>query len=318
MPATLAGRDARVCADFVPKPSTALDRCPTMPRAPRAIWTGAISFGLVNVPVRVYSAITEHDLHFNLLHEPDGGRIGYQKVCKAEEKPVPDDEVVKAFEVEKDEFVVLDDEDFEAAAAEGARTIEITDFVPYDDIDPIFFERTYYLGPEDGSEKVYALLREAMEKAGLAAVARFVMRDRQHVGVLRVREGAITLERLYYADEIRPVDDIAPGKLKVDAKELKLASSLIEQFTGDWEPDRYTDEYRDRLMEVVKKKQKGETVTPPAPEDEEEPADLLEALRASVEASKRSGRPKGTKSASRTRTSRRKPASRGPAKSRRS
>jgi len=291
-----------------------------MPRAPRAIWTGAISFGLVNVPVRVYSAISEHDLHFNLLHEPDGGRIGYQKVCKAEEKPVPDDEVVKAFEVEKDEFVVLDDEDFEAAAAEaGAKTIEITDFVPYGDIDPIFFERTYYLGPEEGSEKVYALLREAMDQAELAAVARFVMRDREHVGVLRVREGAITLERLYFADEIRPVGDIAPGKLKVDAKELKLASSLIEQFTSDWEPERYTDEYRDRLMEVVKRKQKGETVTPPATEDEAEPTDLLEALRASVEASKRGhGRPK-TKSATRTSGSRtRKPAARRTAKSRRS
>ena len=287
---------------------------------PRAIWTGAISFGLVNVPVRVYTAISEHDLHFNLLHEPDGGRIGYQKVCKAEEKPVPDDEVVKAFEIEKDEFVVLSDEDFEAAAAEaGARTIDITDFVPYDDIDPIFFERTYYLGPEDGSEKVYALLREAMEKAGLAAVARFVMRDRQHVGVLRVREGAITLERLYFADEIRPVDDIAPGKLKVDAKELKLASSLIEQFTGDWEPERYSDDYRDRLMDVVKKKQKGETVTPPATEKEEEPADLLEALRASVEASKRGSRSKSKTTNSRKRGSRtRKPAARRAAKSRRS
>jgi len=290
-----------------------------MPRTPRAIWTGAISFGLVNVPVRVYSAISEHDLHFNLLHEPDGGRIGYQKVCKTEEKPVPDDEIVKAFEVAKDEFVVLDDEDFEAAAAEaGAKTIEITDFVPYDDIDPIFFERTYYLGPEDGSEKVYALLRQAMEKASLAAVARFVMRDRQHVGVLRVREGAITLERLYFADEIRPAKDIAPGKLKVDAKELKLASSLIEQFTGEWEPERYTDDYRDRLMDVVKKKQKGETVTPPAAEDEEEPADLLEALRASVEASKQGARSKGRRPSARKTGSRaRKPARRA-AKSRRS
>jgi DNA end-binding protein Ku len=290
-----------------------------MPRAPRAIWTGAISFGLVNVPVRVYSAITEHDLHFNLLHEPDGGRIGYQKVCKAEEKPVPDDEIVKAFEVEKGEFVVLDDEDFDAAAAEaGAKSIEITDFVPYDDIDPIYFERTYYLGPEDGSEKVYALLREAMEKAGLAAVARFVMRDRQHVGVLRVREGAITLERLYFADEIRPVKDIAPGKLKVDAKELKLASSLIEQFTGDWEPERYTDDYRDRLMDVVKRKQKGETVTPPAAEDGEEPADLLEALRASVEASKQGARSKGRRSSARKTGSRTRRPARRAAKSRRS
>jgi DNA end-binding protein Ku len=316
METTLAVGGAHVCADFVPKPLTAPGRCPTMPRA---IWTGAISFGLVNVPVRVYSAITEHDLHFNLLHEPDGGRIGYQKVCKAEEKPVPDDEVVKAFEVEKDEFVVLSDEDFEAAAAEaGARTIEITDFVPYDEIDPIYFERTYYLGPEEGSEKVYALLREAMEQSGLAAVARFVMRERQHVGALRVREGAITLERLYFADEIRPVDKLAPGKVKIDAKELKLASSLIEQFTGDWDPERYRDDYRDRLLEVVRAKQKGETVTPPAAEEEEQPADLLEALRASVEASKRS-RSGSTSSSSRSRGSRsRKPSRRKTAKSRRS
>jgi len=286
---------------------------------PRSLWSGSIVFGLVNAPVRIYSAIEEHKLQFNLLHEPDGGRIGYQKVCKTEEKPVPDDEIVKAFEVAKDEFVVLDDEDFEVAAAEaGAKTIEITDFVPYDDIDPIFFERTYYLGPEDGSEKVYALLRQAMEKASLAAVARFVMRDRQHVGVLRVREGAITLERLYFADEIRPAKDIAPGKLKVDAKELKLASSLIEQFTGEWEPERYTDDYRDRLMDVVKKKQKGETVTPPAAEDEEEPADLLEALRASVEASKQGARSKGRRPSARKTGSRaRKPARRA-AKSRRS
>jgi DNA end-binding protein Ku len=252
---------------------------------PRAIWTGTISFGLVNVPVRMFSAVAEHDLHFNLLHEPDGGRIGYQKICKAEEVPVPDDEIVKAFEVEKGEFVVLSDEDFEAVEAEaGAHTIEITDFVPYDAIDPIYFERTYYLGPQDGSEKVYALLRQAMEQSGLAAVARFVMRDKQHLGVLRVREGAITLERMFFADEIRPVDDVAPGKVEVDRRELELAASLIEQFSGEWEPERYEDDYRERLCARIRAKQKGKTVTPPESEHEEEPADLLAALRASVEA----------------------------------
>ena len=286
----------------------------------RAIWSGTITFGLVSVPVRMYSAIQEQDLHFNLLHEPDGGRIGYQKICKTEDKPVPDDEIVKAFEVKKGEFVPLADEDFEAVqAALGGHVIEIADFVPYEEIDPIHFERTYYLGPQDGSEQVYALLREAMVKTGLAGIARFAMRDKEHLGALRVRDRVITLERLYFADEIRPVGDIAPGKLKVDAKELKLASSLIEQFTGDWEPERYTDDYRDRLMDVVKRKQKGETVTPPDTEDEEEPADLLEALRASVEASTKRGRPKGKKTASRTTGSRsRKPAARRAAKSRRS
>ena len=139
---------------------------------PRALWSGSISLGLVNVPVRMYSAIEESDLHFNLVHEPDGGRIGYQKICKAEDKPVPDDEVVKAFEVTKGEFVVVEDEDFAAARTEGVKTIEISDFVPYEEIDPIYFERTYYLGPQDGGEKVYALLVRAMEDSGRAAIAK--------------------------------------------------------------------------------------------------------------------------------------------------
>ena len=182
---------------------------------PRAIWTGTISFGLVNVPVRMYSAIDESDLHFHLIHEPDGGRIGYQKVCKAENEPVPDDEIVKAFEIEKDKLVVLTDEDFAAAKSEGVKTIEISDFVPYEEIDPIYFERTYYLGPQDGGEKVYSLLRQAMEKTGLAAVGKYVMRDKQHLGCLRIREGVITLEKLFFHDEIRPVKEIAPRKAKV-------------------------------------------------------------------------------------------------------
>src|SRR5213593_3022766 len=163
---------------------------------PRAIWSGSITFGLVNVPVRMFSAVDEQDLHFNLLHEPDSGRIGYQKICKAEDEPVPDDEIVKAFEVRKGELVVLDDDDFEAVKAEGVRSIEITDFVPYEEIDPIYFERTYYLGPQSGAEGVYALLLQAMERTSLAAIAKYVMRDKQHLGCLRVREGVIVLERM--------------------------------------------------------------------------------------------------------------------------
>ena len=217
---------------------------------PRAIWSGTISFGLVNVPVRMYSAIDENDLHFHLIHEPDGGRIGYQKICKAEEKPVPDDEIVKAFEIEKDELVVLTDEDFAAVKAEGVKSIEISDFVPYEEIDPIYFERTYYLGPQDGAEKVYALLREAMEKTELAAVGKYVMRERQHLGCLRVREGVITLEKMFFHDEIRPVDDIAPEEGKVAKAELEMATTLIEQFTGEFEPEQYEDTYREALLEI--------------------------------------------------------------------
>lgn len=274
---------------------------------PRALWTGTISFGLVSVPVRMYSAIDESDLRFHLVHEPDGGRIGYQKVCKAENAPVPDDEIVKAFEVEPDELVVLTDEDFAAAKAEGVKTIEISDFVPYEEIDPIYFERTYYLGPQDGGEKVYALLREAMEETGLAAVGKYVLRDKQHLGCLRIREGVITLEQLFFHDEIRPAKEIAPRRSKVPAAELKLATALIEQFKGTFEPQRYEDTYREALCRIIKAKQKGETITAVPAAEDEEPADLLAALKASVDAAKRSKSPKRRaahkKPAARTRTS---------------
>ncbi len=194
---------------------------------PRAIWSGSISFGLVNVPVRMYSAIEEKDLHFHYVHEKDASRIGYEKVCKEEGKPVPDSEIVKAFEYEKGEYVYMTDEDFQAAQAENLKTIDIRDFVPYEEIDPIYFERTYYLGPQDGAEKVYALLQRALSDCGLAAIAVYVMRDRQHLGCLRVRDGVIALEKMFFADEIRPTEEIAPGEAEVDGKELAMAASSI-------------------------------------------------------------------------------------------
>jgi DNA end-binding protein Ku len=278
---------------------------------PRAIWTGSISFGLVNVPVRMYSAIDEQDLRFHLVHEPDGGRIGYQKICKAEGGPVPDDEIVKAFEVDKDELVVLTDEDFAAAKTEGVKTIEISDFVPYEDIDPIYFERTYYLGPQEGAEKVYKLFREAMEQTGLAALGKYVMRDRQHLGCLRVREGAITLEKMFFHDEIRPLDEVAPGGGRVTKAELEMATALIEQFTGKFEPEKYEDTYRQKLCEIIRAKQQGETITAAPVDEEEEPADLLAALKASVEAAKRSKQASGsTGSARQKRSPARKPGAR--------
>ena len=258
---------------------------------PRAIWSGAISFGLVNVPVRIYSAIEEHKLHFRFIHEKDESPIGYQKVCKKENKPVPDKEVVKAFEYRKGEYVYMSDEDFEAAQVEGYKTIEITDFVPYAEIDPIFFAKTYFVGPQEGAEKVYSLLVRAMEDSELAAIAKFVMRDRQYLGALRVREGTITLEQLYFADEIRPVKEIKPGKVQVDKRELEMAERLIESFTGEWKPGKYTDTYRDSLCEVIKAKRKGKEIhRAPEEAEEEQPTDLLAALRASVEAAKRGNR----------------------------
>jgi DNA end-binding protein Ku len=257
---------------------------------PRAIWSGSITFGLVNAPVRIYSAIQEHKLHFNLLHRKDDSPIGYEKICKKEDKPVPDDEIVKAFEYRKGDFVYMEEEDFAAAKVEGIHTIEITDFVPYADIDPIYFAKTYYIGPDEGADKVYSLLVRAMEGSELAGIAKFVMRDKQHLGCLRVREGALTLEQLYFADEIRPLGEIKPKKARVEKRELDMAQALIENFATKWDPSQYKDTYRDELLAVIKAKRKGKDVHEAAEvEEPEEAIDLMEALRQSVERTK-SGR----------------------------
>jgi DNA end-binding protein Ku len=250
----------------------------------RAIWTGTISFGLVNVPVRLYSAIQDHTLHFHYVHEKDNSRIGYEKICKEEGKPVPDDEIVRAFEYEKGEYVYMSDEDFDAAKVEGFKSIEIRDFVPYEQVDPILFRHTYYVGADEGGEKVYALLRRAMEESGLVAVAKFVMRDRQNLGCLRVRDGILTLEQMYFADEVRPADDIRPADVEVDDRELAMAQQLISNFEGEFEPAKYRDTYRDTLCEIIKAKREGQEVHAAKPEEPEEPTDLMAALRASIAA----------------------------------
>jgi DNA end-binding protein Ku len=237
----------------------------------------------------MYSAIDEHDLELHLVHEKDGSRIGYSKICKKEGKEVPADEIVKAYEVSDGELVYLTDDDFRAAEDESYRTIEILDFVPHDEIDPIVFQRTYYLGPADGSEKVYALLVRAMEDAGLSAIAQYVFHDRHQLGALRIRDGVITLESMYFADEIRPTDDIVGKRPRVDKHELEMASTLIDRFTSTFDHAKYEDTYRDRLLAVVKQKRKGKEVHAPPEEEREPTTDLLEALRASVEAARSSG-----------------------------
>jgi DNA end-binding protein Ku len=233
----------------------------------------------------MYSAISEHTLHFHYLHKKDDSRIGYEKVCKKEGKPVPDEQIVKAFEYEKGEYVYMTDEDFEAAQErDGFKTIDIRAFVPYEEIDPIFFRSTYYLGPQEGSEKMYRLLLQAMERSGLAGIAKYVMRDRQNLGCLRVREGVITLEQMYFADEIRPLGEIKPRKAAVDKRELQMAAQLIDAYSGRFDPGKYKDTYRDALCEIIKAKRKGEEIHRPEPEEPEEAPDLLAALRESVEA----------------------------------
>ncbi len=257
---------------------------------PRAIWSGSISFGLVNVPVRMYSAIDEQDVRFHLLHEKDDSRIGYEKVCKEEGKPVPDDEIVKGYEVAEGEYVYITDEDLEAAAGETYRTIDIQDFVDVDEVDPIYFERSSYLGPAEGGEKTYALLVQAMEDSGLVGIATYVMRDKQQLGCLRVRDGLIVLEKMFFADEIRPTKEIAPRKAKVGKPELEMALDLIDRFRGPFEPEKYEDTYRAALLRVIDRKRKGKEVHVEPQAEREEPTDLLEALRASVAAHSKNGK----------------------------
>jgi DNA end-binding protein Ku len=259
--------------------------------AARALWTGSITFGLVNVPVRIFSAIHEHKLQFHLVHEKDDGPIGYEKICKLEDKPVDNDEIVKAYEYKKGELVHLTDEDFEAVQVEGQHTIDLEDFVPYEEIDPTFFAHTYLIGPQDGAEKTYALLVRAMAESGLAGIGKFVMRNRQYLGCLRVRDHALTLEQLYFADEVDPPSGVIPTRLPaVGKRELDMALNLIDGFSGKWDPKRYKDSYTAALRQVVKAKLKGGEITRAQEPQEVDTPDLMEALRLSVEQAGRGSR----------------------------
>jgi DNA end-binding protein Ku len=256
--------------------------------APRALWKGSVTFGLVNVPVQMFSAVHEHKLQFHLVHEKDDGPIGYEKVCKLEDKPVAGDEIVKAFEYKKGQLVHLTDEDFEAVQVEGQHSIDLEDFVAYEEIDPVFFAHTYLVGPQDGAEKTYALLVRAMEKSGLVGIGKFVMRNRQYLGCLRVRDRTLTLEQMHFADEIDPPAGVVPSKLPTVGKsEIDMALNLIEGFSGTWQPEKYRDTYTDALRELIKAKLKGHEIHRAPAREEEATPDLMEALRLSVEQARR-------------------------------
>jgi DNA end-binding protein Ku len=258
---------------------------------PRAIWKGSIGFGLVNVPVAMYAAIQEQDLHFHMVHTEDLAPIGYQKICKEEEQPVPSSEIARAYELDDGTLVLLDDEDFEAAKAEGYHAITVLDFVPYDEIDSIYFERTFYLGPQDEgpAAHVYALLARAMEDAGLSAICSYVFHNREQLGCLRVRDGVLLLEKMYFADEVREADEHRPAKAKVAERELEMARQLIDRMAGSFDISRYHDSYREALLEVIEKKAKGKKVERPKAKREEAP-DLMSALEASLAAATGNGK----------------------------
>jgi DNA end-binding protein Ku len=264
---------------------------------PRAMWKGAISFGLVTIPVSVYPATEEKTLRFNQLHDDDGGRIRMKRVCSIDGEEVSYEHIVKGYEYEKDRYVILTDEDFEKVPVESSRQIDIQQFVDLEEIDPMLYKKSYYLVPEETGAKAYALLREAMNRAGKVGVAKVSFRDKEHLAALRFSEEAFVLETMFWPDEIREADF---GGVDVDQKirdnELDMAQTLIDNLTADWDPTQYTDEYREGLLGIVEAKINGEEIEVVEAEPAAKVVDLMEALKASVAAAKKEAEPAKEKS----------------------
>jgi DNA end-binding protein Ku len=251
----------------------------------KTIWKGAISFGLVTIPVRVYTATEEKTVRFHQVHAKDGGRIRMKRTCSVCNEEVTFDEIAKGYEFEKDRMVVMTEDEVERGTP-STRSIDILSFVRVEDIDPIYWQKSYYLEPEPTGTKAYALLRQALGDEGLVALARFTIRDKEHLATLRLRDKTFVLETMYWPDEIRePEFDEVLKDVEVRPQELKMARSLIESMTEEFDAGAYRDEYRERLLEVISKKIAGEEIAAVASEKPSATVvDLMEALRASVEA----------------------------------
>ncbi len=253
---------------------------------PRSLWTGSLSFGLVNVPVQLLSAARDLDYHFHQLHEKDKVRIEQRRFCSEEDVEVAWEEVARSYDLDGKQ-VILTDEELASVEPRKTRTIDIEDFVDLAEIDPIYFDHPYFLAPvgdSEGTRRAYQLLVEAMGESDRAALGRFVMRTKEYLVAVRVREKRLTLTTMLFADEIRPTKDIPSGGKKPTKKQLDGAIELIETLGADWDPDDYEDRYRKRLKDVVNRKRKGRTIE--VPEEEEQPApvaDLLAALEQSLE-----------------------------------
>jgi DNA end-binding protein Ku len=276
----------------------------------RSIWSGTISFGLLNVPVKLYSAVARRGISLREIRESDGARIRHRRVAEGTEEEVPYGEIVKAFELTPDRYVPLSKDEMAALAPEKTRAIAVQDFVDLDQIDPIYFDSPYYLGPADGAEKAYSLLARAMRESGKVAIARFVFRNKEHLAALRPSDGVLTLTTMRFADEVVPpseLEDVLPsGKPKVAKREVEMAEQLIESLTRDFDPGAYRDEYREELLALIERKAEGKDVlaapTPEEPQPTSAP-DLMAALEESIAAVKDRGKakPKGrAKSAGKT------------------
>jgi DNA end-binding protein Ku len=252
------------------------------------MWKGAISFGLVTIPVSVYPATEEKSLRFNQLHDEDMGRIRYKRVCSVDGEEVDYEHIVKGYEVEKDRYVVLTDEDLDAVPVESSRAIDIQQFVALDEIDPILFKKSYYLVPDETGVKAYALLRRALSEEGKVGIAKVSFRDKEHLAALRFKDDVFVLETMYWPDEVRAAEfDTVDSDEKVRDNEVEMAKALIENLSEPWNPEQFKDEYREALLDIVERKLAGEPIEAPAEAAPARVVDLMEALKASVAAAKK-------------------------------
>src|SRR5882762_2799620 len=267
----------------------------------RALWKGSISFGLVNIPIELHTAVRNHRPKFRMLHAKDKSPVKFERVCIRDGHPVAWEDLVKGFEYAKGHFVVLTKEDFQAAAVEKTRAVDIIDFVRAEEIDDRYFETPYYLVPAKGGERAYALLREAIRESGRVGIAKFILRDAQHLAAVEVIENALVLTMMRFADElvdVRPFE--FPSIEGVRKAELDMAKALVNSLAAEWDPAKYTDEYRENLMKIIKAKMKGKQVRlePSTEPRQAEVVDLMERLRRSLEQS--GGKPRAAKAGART------------------
>ena len=268
----------------------------------RAIWSGAISFGLVNIPVKLYSAVSRKTVRFHQIDAESGQRIRQQRVNPESGEEIPYEQIVKGYEISPDKYVTITPEELEALEPQKTRTIDIEEFVDLEQIDPIYYDHPYYLAPDKGAAKAYKLLLDAMAQADKVAIARVVIRSKENLVALRPHDGAITMETMLFPDEVIQPDALeelasADGNTKTTKRELDMAKQLIESLSGDFDASQYRDEYRERVLELIERKAAGETITIEAPEPErKEVPDLMAALEASIAASKTPPKKKAARS----------------------
>lgn len=247
------------------------------------VWKGHLTFGLLSLPVKLYSAARGETVSFNQLHKSDNSRVKQVLYCQTEDKPIQRSEIVKGYEYEKDKYVVVDDEEIKKVAPKTAKTMEVLEFVKASEVDPIYLESSYYLAPDDAGEKPYALLFEALRQSGCVGVAKIAMHNREHIVILRPGARGILLHTMYYPDEIRQVEEFRTDTSAVKENELKLAKTLVESLLAPFEPDKYKDEYRENLKAMIQAKVEGKQIVETAAPTHKAPViDILEALKMSL------------------------------------